>query len=60
MRGEETEKPGWTRLNFSVLMDNAKADAIIAAIDGLARDPMPTAALYVCDGATARFSAQGG
>lgn len=57
LRGEEMEKPGWTRLNFSVLADDAKVGAIIAAVDDLARDPAPIAALYDCDGATARFRA---
>ncbi|GBQ69313.1 NifS-like protein [Ameyamaea chiangmaiensis NBRC 103196] len=55
LAGEETEKPGWTRLNFSVLADDGKADKIIAAVDELARDPHPVASHYVCDRTTARF-----
>ncbi len=55
LRGEEMEKPGWTRLNLSVLMDDAKAERVIAAVDGLARTPYPMADAYCCDAATARF-----
>ena len=54
-RGEEMEKPGWTRLNLSALMDDAKADRVIAAVDALARNPYPMADAYCCDEATARF-----
>jgi selenocysteine lyase/cysteine desulfurase len=55
LRGEEMEKPGWTRLNLSALMDDAKADLVIAAVDCLARAPYPMADAYCCDAATARF-----
>lgn len=55
LRGEEMEKPGWTRLNFSALMDDAKADKVIAAVDALARNPYPMADAYCCDTSTARF-----
>lgn len=55
LRGEEMEKPGWTRLNLSVLMDDAKADRVIAAVDTLARNPYPMADAYCCEAATARF-----
>ncbi|WP_028913736.1 aminotransferase class V-fold PLP-dependent enzyme [Pseudorhodobacter ferrugineus] len=55
LRGEEMEKPGWTRLNLSVLMDDAKVDLVIAAVDGLARNPYPMADVYCCEAATARF-----
>lgn len=54
LRGDVVEKPGWVRLNFSALMDDAKADFVIAAVDALARSPWPMAGTYVCDGATAR------
>lgn len=37
LAGDETLKPGWTRLNLSVLMDNDKADYVIHAVDELAR-----------------------
>ncbi|MDN5785678.1 aminotransferase class V-fold PLP-dependent enzyme [Pseudorhodobacter sp.] len=55
LRGEEMEKPGWTRLNLSALMDDAKADRVIAAVDALARNPYPMADAYCCDTTTARF-----
>jgi selenocysteine lyase/cysteine desulfurase len=55
LSGEEMEKPGWTRLNLSALMDDAKADRVIAAVDSLARNPYPMADVYCCDAATARF-----
>ena len=55
LRGEEMEKPGWTRLNLSALMDDAKADRVIAAVDTLARAPYPMADAYRCEVATARF-----
>lgn len=55
LRGEELEKPGWVRLNFSALMDDTKADFIISAVDTLARNPRPMAETYACDSTTARF-----
>ncbi len=55
LRGEEMEKPGWTRLNLSVLMEDAKADFVISAVDALARNPYPMADAYCCEAATARF-----
>jgi selenocysteine lyase/cysteine desulfurase len=55
LRGEEIEKPGWTRLNLSALMDDAKADRVIAAVDTLARAPYPMADTYCCEDSTARF-----
>jgi len=56
-RGEEIEKPGWVRLNLSALMTDAKADAIIRAVDemaGLAPDYLDA---YSADSETARFTA---
>jgi len=55
--GEELKKPGWTRLNFSVLMSVEKADKIIAAVEDLASNPYPVANYYDCDASTARFKA---
>lgn len=55
LAGQEMEKPGWTRLNLSVLCDDAKADFIIGAVDDLARNPFPMIETYACDRATARF-----
>ena len=57
--GNEMAKPGWVRLNFSVLMTDAKADCIIAAVDELARMPHPMQDAYDADISTARFSPQG-
>lgn len=54
--GREVDKPGWTRLAFSVLMDDRKADAIIAGVDRIARDPVAFTSLYNVDTATARFT----
>lgn len=56
LSGGEFEKPGWTRLNFSCLLSNEKADRIIDAVDSLARNPYPMVDAYRCDDATARFS----
>lgn len=58
LSGEEMMKPGWTRLNFSVLLTEAKAETIIAAVDELARNLYPVADCYACDEATARFKAK--
>lgn len=56
LSGAEFEKPGWTRLNFSVLLTDQKADYIIAAVEDLARNPYPMVDAYGCDDASARFS----
>ncbi|WP_269582814.1 aminotransferase class V-fold PLP-dependent enzyme [Roseibium sp. Sym1] len=57
LSGEELKKPGWTRLNFSVLMSMEKADRVIAAVEDLAMNPYPVADYYDCDRSTARFRA---
>lgn len=57
MRGNEIEKPGWTRLNFSVLMDDAKVQKIIDGVSMLASNPQPYLHHYQCDESTARFEA---
>lgn len=57
LSGEELKKPGWTRLNFSVLLTEEKGDRIIAAVDELARAPYPLAEQYICDESKARFTA---
>lgn len=54
--GYEIDKPGWTRLGFSVLMSNEKADKIIQTVDAIARDPYPKSAQYCVDKTTASFS----
>ncbi len=55
--GNEIEKPGWTRLGFSVLMTDAKADRIIKAVRNVARSSRAERDLYRVDKKTARFSA---
>ncbi|GAB4149034.1 MAG: aminotransferase class V-fold PLP-dependent enzyme [Sphingomonadales bacterium] len=54
--GQELEKPGWVRLNFSYLMSDETADKIIAAVDDLARRAPELARHYQADSSTARFA----
>jgi selenocysteine lyase/cysteine desulfurase len=54
-QGDELEKPGWVRLNLSALMDDAKADKVIAAVDRLALSAADYQSCYSADPATARF-----
>lgn len=56
--GAELRKPGWTRLGFSVLMTDEKADRIIEAVSQIARSPEALRAMYRVDGANARFSVE--
>lgn len=56
LAGREIEKPGWTRLGFSVLMSDEKTDFIISAVDKIARAPQAYANGYAVDESTARFS----
>jgi selenocysteine lyase/cysteine desulfurase len=56
LRGQEIDKPGWTRLAFSVLMTDAKADTIIHAVEQIARRPATFAQEYCADIRTARFT----
>lgn len=56
--GDELAKPGWVRLNFSVLLDDAKAQHIIDSVDELARHPERAHDHYTCDMTHARFSAR--
>ncbi|NIZ12829.1 aminotransferase class V-fold PLP-dependent enzyme [Phaeobacter sp. HF9A] len=56
LEGREIEKPGWTRLGFSVLMTNSKADRIIEAVRDVARNSREQRMLYRADTKTARFS----
>jgi len=55
LSGEETQKPGWTRLNLSVLLSDEKAQYIVQAVQDLAANPYPMCEQYSCDHATARF-----
>jgi hypothetical protein len=54
--GRELEKPGWTRLGFSALMSDGKADKIIAAVEKIASTPPEVLASYLVDESTARFA----
>ncbi len=54
--GQELEKPGWVRLNFSYLMSDETADKIIAAVDDLARRAPALSRHYQADSSTARFA----
>ena len=56
--GEEIERPGWVRLNFSYLMSDASAARVIAAVDELAWAAGEHAAAYRFDPRTARFRHQ--
>lgn len=58
LSGQEIDKPGWVRLNFSVLMDDGKADTLIHAVDTLARRAAAIVPLYECDTRNARFHAR--
>ncbi len=53
--GNEIEKPGWVRLNFSYLMDNKTADYIIDSLDQLAGKAPEIARFYVANKSTAKF-----
>ncbi|MCE8534986.1 aminotransferase class V-fold PLP-dependent enzyme [Ruegeria pomeroyi] len=55
--GREMHKPGWVRLNFSYLMDEATVRFIIDAVNDLSRRTGDYVPLYQGDPATARFKA---
>ena len=56
LAGNEMEKPGWTRLGFSPLMTDAKADQIIEAVINVTNSSCTERAFYKVDKSTARFS----
>lgn len=56
LAGNEIEKPGWTRLGFSPLMTDAKADLIIEAVRDVAQSACAQRVHYRVDTRTARFS----
>ncbi|SDE48306.1 Selenocysteine lyase/Cysteine desulfurase [Paracoccus isoporae] len=56
LRGEEVMKPGFTRLNFSVLMREDTVDYILDSVAELAGDAADLAAGYRVDPARAIFS----
>lgn len=53
--GEEIRKPGFTRLNFSVLLPDEKVDFILDAVVQLAADATLYETLYDCDTSRAIF-----
>ncbi len=53
--GEETTKPGFTRLNFSVLLSNDKVEFILKSVAELASDAGSFIDLYECDKSRAIF-----
>ena len=57
--GDEIEKPGWTRLNFSYLMSDETARFIHQSVAELAAEAGERAKLYVADTRTARFRKAG-
>ena len=54
-RGDEIQKPGWTRLNISVLMTDAKARYIVDSVAELAKHSERYMKFYRCDETNARF-----
>ncbi|MCP5038355.1 MAG: aminotransferase class V-fold PLP-dependent enzyme [Rhodobacteraceae bacterium] len=54
-RGEMVHKPGWVRLNFSYLMDDATAHFIVDAVDTLAREAGKWAEFYSYDATSEQF-----
>ena len=55
--GKELQKPGWVRLNFSYLMDEATVQFIIDSVNDLSRRTEEFAPHYDVDPMTARFKA---
>ncbi len=53
--GEELKKPGWTRLNFSYLMDDKTADFIMHSVAHLAEHASEYAGQYEGDAKSAQF-----
>ncbi|NDV48496.1 MULTISPECIES: aminotransferase class V-fold PLP-dependent enzyme [unclassified Salipiger] len=57
LSGQELEKPGFVRLNLSVLMSEAEVDFILQSVATLSRDAVAHVGSYEVDGARAIFSA---
>jgi selenocysteine lyase/cysteine desulfurase len=53
--GDELEKPGWVRVNFSYLADFDEVERLIEAVNDVATRASEFAQHYDCDTATARF-----
>ena len=56
--GRELDRPGFVRVNLSVLMTEAEIDTILGALAAIPRDAVAEAHRYVADPATALFSPQ--
>lgn len=56
LSGDEMAKPGFTRLNLSVLMDEGKVDFILRSVVALAERAPDLAKRYHCDPACAIFA----
>ncbi|KUP92896.1 aminotransferase class V-fold PLP-dependent enzyme [Tritonibacter horizontis] len=55
LAGQELQKPGWVRLNFSYLMAEETVDYILASVADLVARAEELATAYEVDPATARF-----
>jgi selenocysteine lyase/cysteine desulfurase len=55
LSGQEVAKPGFTRLNLSVLMTDAKVDFILNSVAALADHAADLAQAYACDTSRAIF-----
>lgn len=58
LSGNEIQKPGFTRLNFSVLLSDEKVQFILDSVAQLARDATEFEAHYAVDASRAIFSAR--
>ncbi len=56
--GQDVSKPGWVRLNFGYLMDDATVRYIIDSVNALARSTADYAPLYRLDAATGMYHRQ--
>lgn len=56
LNGEELAKPGWVRLNFSYVMDDAEADYIIRTVVWIATHARELSRFYQVDKKNARFA----
>lgn len=56
LAGNEIEKPGFIRLNFSVLLPDGKVDFILRSVLELAVGAQPYVPMYACDTRRAIFS----
>jgi len=58
LAGDEVEKPGFVRLNLSVLMSDEKIDTILKSVTSLAETALMEEQHYGCDAARAIFSSR--